>query len=79
MGQIHHGSATTTEAVRRVIQNRHASLRELAARHCINAKTVAKWRKCTTTCDAPDGAESTASLLRYADQLRRPRRCRPKN
>jgi hypothetical protein len=61
MGQILHGSATTTEAVRRVIQNSQASLRELAARRCINAKTIAKWRKCTTTCDAPDDAESTAS------------------
>ena len=36
MGQILHGSATTTEAIRR------ASLRELAARFGINPKTVAK-------------------------------------
>ncbi len=39
MGQILHGSATTTEAVRRAIQNSQASLRELAARYGINPKT----------------------------------------
>ena len=44
MGQILHGSATTTEAIRRAIQNSQASLRELAARYGINPKTVAKWR-----------------------------------
>ena len=45
MGQILHGSATTTEAVRRAIQNNQASLRELAGRYGINPKTVAKWRR----------------------------------
>ena len=49
MGQILHTSVTTTEAVRRAIQKSQASLRKLAARHGINAKMVAKWRKCTTT------------------------------
>ena len=33
MGQILHGSATTTETIRRAIQNSQASLRELAVRH----------------------------------------------
>jgi hypothetical protein len=36
MGQILHGSATTTEAVRRAIQNSQASLRQHAGRYCIN-------------------------------------------
>jgi transposase-like protein len=45
MGQILHGSATTTEVVRRAIQNSQASLRELAGRYGINQKTVAKWRR----------------------------------
>jgi transposase-like protein len=45
MGQILHGSATTTEAVRRAIQNSQASLRELGSRYGINPKTVAKWRR----------------------------------
>ena len=41
MGQILHGSATTTEAVRRAIQHGQKSLRALAARYGINQKTVA--------------------------------------
>jgi transposase len=49
MGQVLHGSATTTEAVRRAIQNSQASLRQLAARYSINGilwrlRTGAPWR-----------------------------------
>lgn len=44
MGQVLHGSATTTEAIRRAIQNSEESLRALSARYGINQKTVAKWR-----------------------------------
>lgn len=47
MGQVLHGSATTTEAVRREIQHSQASLRTLARRYGINQKTVAKWKKQT--------------------------------
>lgn len=45
MGQILHGSARTTAAVRRAIQDSQESLKVLAARHGINEKTVAKWHK----------------------------------
>lgn len=45
MGQILHGSATTTEAVRRAIQHSQESLRGLAKRYGINQKTVAKWKQ----------------------------------
>ena len=45
MGQVLHGCATTTEAVRRAIQNSQKSLRTLAKRYGINPKTVAKWKK----------------------------------
>lgn len=41
MGQLLHGSATTTEAVRRAIQPSQESLRALAGRYGINQKTVA--------------------------------------
>ncbi|MBV9654842.1 MAG: IS481 family transposase, partial [Acetobacteraceae bacterium] len=41
MGQVVHGSATTTEAVRRAIQSSQESLRSLARRYGINPKTVA--------------------------------------
>jgi len=45
MGQVLHGSARTTAAVRRAIQDSQASLSKLASHYGINAKTVAKWRK----------------------------------
>ena len=45
MGQILHGCATTTEAVRQAIQNIQESLRALAKRYGINQKTVAKWKQ----------------------------------
>ena len=43
MGQILHGCASTTAALRRTIQHSQESLTRLAARYHINAKTVAKW------------------------------------
>lgn len=54
MGQMLHGSARTTEAVRRAIQHSQECLKTLAARHGIDPdpKTVAKWRKRTTVQDA---------------------------
>jgi hypothetical protein len=39
MGQVLHGSATTTEAVRRAIQHSQESLRVLAKRYGINQKS----------------------------------------
>ena len=44
MGEVLHGSATTTEAIRRAIQNSEESLRALSKRYGINQKTVAKWK-----------------------------------
>ena len=44
MGQVLHGSATTTEAVRRAIQHSQESLRRLAKRYGVNPKTIAKWK-----------------------------------
>ena len=42
MGKILHGSAKTTEAVRRAIQNSQESLRAPSKHYGINPKTVAK-------------------------------------
>ena len=42
MGQALHGCATTTEAVRRAMQNGQESLRRPAKRYGINQKTAAK-------------------------------------
>ena len=55
MGQVLHGSATTTEAVRRAIQHSQESLRTLAKRYRINPKTVAKWKKRGSVADLPTG------------------------
>jgi hypothetical protein len=41
MGQILHGSAGTTEAVRRAIQHSQESLRALAKRYGVIQKTIA--------------------------------------
>ena len=60
MGQVLHGSATTTEAVRRAIQASEESVRALARRYGISPTTVQKWRKRQTSADAPHGAEAAA-------------------
>ena len=63
MGQILHGSATTTEAIRRAIQHSQASLRALARRYGINAKTVAKWKKRSSVADLPTGPREPKSTV----------------
>ena len=63
MGQVLHGSARTTKAVRRAIQHSQASLNALAARHGINPKTVAKWRKRNFAHDAPMGPKKVRSTV----------------
>src|SRR5919112_151358 len=50
-----HGSARTTPRVRAELQRAEEGTRALAARYGLNPKTVAKWRKRTTTADAPMG------------------------
>ena len=63
MGQVLHGSATTTEAVRRAIQHSQESLRALSRRYGINQKTVAKWKKRTSVTDVPTGPKNPASTV----------------
>ena len=63
MGQILHGSARTTAAVRRAIQRSQESVQALAVRHGINTKTVVKWRKRATVTDAPMGPASASTVL----------------
>jgi transposase-like protein len=45
MGQVLHGCARTTEAVRREIQNSKESVKALSERLGLNYKTVLKWRR----------------------------------
>jgi transposase-like protein len=68
MGQILHGSATTTEAVRRAIQNSQASLRALAKRYGINQKTVSKWKKRTACSDLKTGPKEPKSTVLTLDE-----------
>ena len=63
MGQVLHGSATTTEAVRRAIQLRQESVRALAKRYGVSPTTVQKWRKRSTTADAPMGPKEPRSTV----------------
>jgi len=63
MGQILHGCATTTEAVRRAIQDSQESLRVLARRYGINPKTVAKWKKRSFIKDLPTGPREPRSTI----------------
>ncbi len=63
MGQVLHGSATTTEAIRRAIQQSQESLRALSKRYGINQKTVAKWKKRTSVSDLPTGPTQPCSTV----------------
>ena len=63
MGQILHGSATTTHAIRIAIQRSKAPLKELAAQYGLNRKTVTKWRKRAFVSDAPMGPEVPRSTV----------------
>jgi transposase-like protein len=63
MGEVLHGSATTTDAIRRAIQNSQESLRRLAKRLGINQKTVAKWKKRASVTDLPTGPKKPRSTV----------------
>src|SRR5947208_2260677 len=63
MGQVLHGGARTTEAVRRAIQHSQASLRALARRYGINQKTVAKWKQRNSPSDLPTGPKDVKSTV----------------
>jgi len=63
MGQVLHSCATTTEAVRRAIQNSQESLRALSGRYGINQKTVAKWKQRASTADRPTGPRQPKSTV----------------
>src|ERR1700752_338165 len=69
MGQVLQGCATTTEAIRRAIQNSQESLRALAKRYGVNQKTVAKWKKRGSVVDLPTGpTEARSTLLSPEDE-----------
>jgi len=63
MGQVLHGSARTTEAVRRAIQHSQESLRVLAKRYGVNQKTIAKWKKRASVSDQRTGPKEPRSTV----------------
>src|SRR5262245_37577493 len=68
MGQVLHGCATTTHAVRTAIQRSKAPLKELAARYGLNHKTVAKWRKRAFVNDVPMGPKTPRSTVLSSEE-----------
>ena len=70
MGQVLHGSATTTEAIRRAIQHSQESLRALSSRYGINQKTVAKWKHRTSVADLPTGPRDPRSTVLSIEEHR---------
>lgn len=58
-----HGAARTTPRVRAGLQGSQESTRALAARYGLNAKTVAKWRRRTSTADQPMGPSRPKSTV----------------
>ena len=68
MGQVLHGSATTTHGVRAAIQRSKASIQELSRRYSINPKTVVKWRKRGFVEDAPMGPKERRSTVLSAEE-----------
>jgi transposase-like protein len=68
MGQVLHGSATTTEAIRRAIQRSDESVRVLARCHGISPTTVQEWRRGRTTADARIGPKEARSTTLSPEQ-----------
>lgn len=63
MGQIRHGCATTTHAVRAAIQRSQASLADLSETYGINPKTARKWRQRTSVEDLKTGPKEPRSTI----------------
>ncbi|MCL6252304.1 IS481 family transposase [Altererythrobacter sp. KTW20L] len=63
MGQLLHGSAKTTHAVRAELQRSQAPVAQLAKRFGINEKTVIKWRGRDSVEDMPMGPKERRSTV----------------
>ena len=73
MASVLHGSARTTPRMRAELQASRKGARSLAARYDLNPKTVRKWRRRTTTADAPMGpkARRKSTVLTPAEENHR--------
>ena len=63
MGQVLHGCAATTHAVRAAIQRSQASIAELSQTYGLNPKTVAKWKQRDDVNDARMGPKELRSTV----------------
>jgi transposase InsO family protein len=68
MGQILHGSAKTTHAVRAAIQRSKATIAQLAVKYDLNPKTVMKWRRRPSVEDLPMGPQNARSTVLSAEE-----------
>jgi transposase InsO family protein len=68
MGQVRHGCATTTHAIRATIQRSQATNAALSRDLGINVKTVAKWRKRETVEDRKTGPTEPSSTVLSKDE-----------
>jgi transposase-like protein len=63
MGQVLHGCAKTTEAVRRAIQDSKESVKALSERYSVNHKTIRKWKRRNYVHDSPMGPKDPRSTV----------------
>ena len=63
VANVLHGSARTTPRLRTEFPASKESTRALATRYSSNPKTVAKWRKRTTTAEAPKDPKAPKSTV----------------
>ena len=68
MGQVLHGSAKSTHAIRAAIQRSKATVAQLANQYDLNEKTVRKWRKRTSVQDLPMGPKQARSTVLSAEE-----------
>src|SRR5262245_12140368 len=68
MGQILHGSAKTTHAIRAAIQRSKATIAQLAEKYDLNPKTVMKWRHRQFVEDMPMGPKNARSTILSAEE-----------
>lgn len=63
MGQVLHGCARTTEAIRRTIQGSKESIGKLSKCYNLNPKTIIKWKRRSFTKDADMGPKHPRSTV----------------
>ena len=68
MGQVLHGCAKTTHAIRLAIQNSQESLKVLSKRYHLNPKTILKWKKRNSVNDLPMGPKQPHSTVLSSEE-----------